>query len=186
LALQLIHDYTLGRVGPEELGARFATGLSTAPELEHMSHDDLSDAVTIIERVKCGVHLNDPVLNEISQVLSRRAMASPPIRWALIDTVATYAQALIWRSEGVDRREIGLRLAARFDEWAVQMPFTGVWRDLAKYEIRQELAFLEQCLLRTPESRGRFAERLIAAFPDDERLPELLVETGYLSSRRPS
>jgi hypothetical protein len=103
-----------------------------------------------------------------------------------MDTVEIYANALLWRLDGASTDAIGNRLAASFDAWAVQMPLTGIWQSLAKYEIRQELVFLKRCLLRSEEARLRFGHRLLERFPDDRRLPELLLEAEYFSARRPS
>ena len=97
-----------------------------------------------------------------------------------------FANALLWRLDGAASEEIGRRLAARFDSWAVQMPFTPVWQSLARYEIRLELTFIKRCLLRSPEARHQFGERLVERFPDDHRLPELLLEVEYFSAGRPS
>jgi hypothetical protein len=185
LVLGLIHDYTLGGAHAEELGRRFEAGLAASPELNRMSLDEVREAVALLDAVKSGAPLPDPVLSEVSRLLAERAVASPPVRWALIDTVAIYARALLWRLLGVSRSGIGRMLADSFDRWAIQMPFTGAWRDLGKYETRQELAFLKQCLLRAPEARRQFGKRLLAGFPEDDRLQDLLADAGYFS-RRPS
>lgn len=186
LALSLIHAYTLDQADAAELGRRFEAGLQASPELSGMSSEEVFEAVGVLDAVRRGDPLPDPTLSEISRLLSGRAMTSEPVRWALMDTVAVYARALVWRQEGVSTAAIGERLATYFDEWAVEMPFTDVWSGLAKYEIGQELAFLQKCLLRTPQARMRFAERLVNAFPDDARLPGLLAAAGYTSERRPS
>jgi hypothetical protein len=185
LVLGLIHDYTLGQADAEELGRLFEAGLAASPELESMSREEVWEAVNVLRGARRGGPLADPVLLEISRVLGERAMASPPVRWALMDTVAIYADALLWRHAGTDPSGIGRLLAASFNEWAPEMPLIPVWRNLGKDEIRQELAFLKRCLLRTPKALQEFGQRLVAEFPDDPRLPDLLVEAGYFSAGRP-
>src|SRR6266850_4230522 len=169
LVLALIHDYTWGQADAEELGRLFETGLAVSPELESMSREEVWEAVSLLSRARRGALAADPVLHEISRLLGERAMGSSPVRWALMDTVSIYAQALLWRHAGTDPSGIGRLLAASFNEWAPEMPLTPVWRNLADYEIRQELAFLKCCLLRTPKARHDFGLRLLAEFPDDPR-----------------
>jgi hypothetical protein len=186
LALTLIHTYSLGESGPEALGERFASDLSAAPQLTAMSRADVSEAIRVLQVVSRGDLTADPVLTQLSSLLSARAITSPPVRWALMEPVEIYANALLWRLDGVEIDIIGRRLTDRFDAWAAEMPLTNVWSSLAKYEIRQELIFLKRCLLRTPQARQRFAERLCEYLPSDLRLPELLLEAEYFSQRRPS
>jgi hypothetical protein len=186
MILTLIHDYTLGEVGMDELGRRFESGLAAAPELAALSRDQVVEALHVFRAVRLGTALPEPALTELSELLSARAFTSPPIRWALMDTVQIYADALLWRLDNERTEEIGRRLAARFDAWAAQMPFTGIWKSLARYEIRQELIFLKHCLLRSDEARRQFGERMLEHFPDDPRIPELLLEAEYFSVRRSS
>jgi hypothetical protein len=186
LVLGLIHDYTLGGAHAEELGLRFEAGLADSPKLTRMSLDEARKAVAVLDAMKRGAPLPDPVLNEISRLLSERAMASPPVRWALIDTVAIYAQAVLWRLQGVNRSSIGRLLADSFDQWAIRMPVTQARQDLGSYETRQELAFLKQCLRRTPQARRQFGKRLRAGFPEHDRLEDLLGEAADFPQRRPS
>jgi hypothetical protein len=185
LVLALIYDYTLGQADAEQLGRRFETGLAVSPELEGMSRQEVWEAVRL-SRARRGALSADPVLNEISRILGERAMAGSPVRWALMETVSIYAQALLWRQAGTDSSGIGRFLAASFDEWAAEMPLTPAWRTFANYEIRAELAFLKGCLLRTPRALHGFGRRLLAEFPADPRLPDLLTEAGYLSTGTPS
>lgn len=186
LVLTLIHTYSLGEAGPAALGERFASDLAAAPQLTALSRDEVSEALRVLNVVSRGDVTSDPALTQLSSLLSARAVASPPVRWALMEPVEIYANALLWRLDGVSIDAIGQRLADRIDAWAAEMPLTSVWSSLAKYEIRQELIFLKQCLLRSPAARQRFAERLCNHFPDDLRLPALLLEAEYFSERRPS
>ncbi len=182
LVLTLIHTYSLGGA----LGERFESDLAAAPQLTAMSREEVSEAIRVLQVVSRGDVTSDPVLTQLSSLLSTRAIGSPPVRWALMEPVEIYANALLWRLDGVGIDVIDRHLADRFDAWAAEMPLTNVWSTLAKYEIRQELVFLKQCLLRTPQARQRFAERLCEYFPNDLRLPELLLEAEYFSERRPS
>jgi hypothetical protein len=186
MILTLIHDSTLCEVEPVELGRRFESGLATMLQLSGMSRVQVVEALRVLQAVRIGAALSDPALTELSELLNAHAFSSPPVRWALMDTVEIYANALLWYLDGEASEEIGRRLSARIDSWAAQMPLTGIWRSLAIYEIRQELIFLKRCLLRNDDARRQFGERLLEHFPDDRRLPGLLVEAEYISQRRPA
>ena len=59
---------------------------------------------------------------------------------------------------------------------------TDVWQLLSDYDTRAELDFLAECLLRTPYARRRFAERLLEASEERERIGRVLADAGYVQA----
>ena len=99
-------------------------------------------------------------LEPFARLLRARASASSFIRWGILDPVEMYLAAVGWRLDGMGANEIGARLAAAFAEWGVRLPLTDVWQRLSNYTIGEELRFLCDWLLPTPQARAGFARRL--------------------------
>jgi hypothetical protein len=157
LCLLLIHDYSSGRVGAEELGKRFEAGIATSPELAELARESVG---------------------ELARLLAERDCLSAAAPWALVDTVEIYVDALGLRRAGAGVTEIGLTLIERFEEWASEMPLSEAWSGAPDAEILRELLFLRRSLLRTEQVWHQFSHRLAARFPDDRRLARLVAQIG--------
>jgi hypothetical protein len=107
------------------------------------------------------------------------ASESEFVRWALIEPIAIYLSALVEHSEGVGPQELGTRFTDQLARWGGELPITEIWSTFSDYELRRELGFLGECLLRAPTARRHFAERLVQELPSHERLAGLLLEAGY-------
>ena len=91
------------------------------------------------------------------------AVQSQYVRWALIDTITIYLEAIVQHKRGASPDRIGAAIACRLDRWASNLPITQVWAELSDYAFAEELAFLDSCLLpisrRSPAIRRPAAER---------------------------
>jgi hypothetical protein len=142
-SLTLIHAHLMEDLPVEELGRLVA---SAHDGLERISRRELDAVFGLLEEGRAA----------------EGAGASEHIRWALLDPVDMYLAAVADRDEGMPPPEIGRRLAGRMNRWAPEMPLTDVWSFLSDYDKRQELDWLERCLLRTAPAQRRFGERLTA------------------------
>lgn len=178
--LTLIQNYTLGGLDYPQLGARFFSDLEASPELASMSIADLRRALDLLSGMTDESVTLGPSLDKLWLLLDARARSSDFVRWALMDTIEIYVNALIWRLEGFGPDEIGQRLAEKFEQWGPQMPLTETWKSLSSYAVAQELAFLKQSLLRTGEARLRFGERLVNHLgKDNNKASSLLFNAGF-------
>jgi hypothetical protein len=107
------------------------------------------------------------------------ASESEFVRWALIEPIAIYLSALVEHSEGAGPEELGTSFTDQLAQWGGELPITELWSTFSDYELRRELGFLGECLLRAPTARRRFAERLMGELGAHERLGGLLLEAGY-------
>lgn len=183
LCLDLVQAHTIRRVDPEELAAQFETGLSACPDLLALSADDLRQALDVLSSNCLEFNNGATELEEraraLSELLRARAGTSPSVKWALIETIEIYIKALMLRLEGTSNIEMGEFLAREFDAWAPNMPLTAVWQTLSMYATSQELAFLNNVLLRNEQTRFQFGRRLISHMPENEKLARVLVDAGF-------
>lgn len=186
LCLNLLHDYTVGGCDPQELGERFENSLEANPDLVSLGAKEVRQALHLLNRLQGGAVPANLPMRELETLLRERAGASPYVRWALMDTMETYLNALAWRLDGASAAEIGNRLARSFDEWAARLPLTDVWKKLSKYAIAEELDFLKQTLFRTEHARLEFGSRLANYLSGDQDLSRMLSDKGYFSERVPS
>ena len=167
VALTLLRACGIEGLDGVELGERFEECVNMAPELSVLSMTDLEFGRAVLSGAAFpGMAIE--LAPELSSLLRERARPSLYVRWALMDPITILIDALGWRLEGLDSGEIGRRLAERFDEWSVQMPVTPVWSKISRYTLNDELAFLENTLLRTASTRLRFGQRLIEVLPGDK------------------
>lgn len=183
LCLGLMQDYTLGGCAAEELGERFERGLQSSPELLALSNEELEKGLAVLRTGTQQLGAMEPAWEAIGRLLEERAYSSQYVRWALVDPVTIYAQAMRSRNEGTSPAETGSQLALGFDRWSVDLPLTDGWRTMSHYAIREELNFLKQALFREPTARKQFAARLLYHLGRDPRVERLLVESEYLPER---
>ena len=172
--LYLIHDYGKGKCSTKEIGARFEAGVQASAQLSSITREEVHTALSVIGHLQDSEPVADEKLEELAKLLSERAWSSPFVHWALIETIEIYANALLWRFDGVPSHEIGSRLGERFDAWGARMPVSEVWKGLSRYAIREELDFLKNSLLRSTEARERFAQRLIDYLAADSELAAII------------
>jgi hypothetical protein len=183
LCLGLMQDYTLGGCAAQELGERFERGLQTSPELLALSNEELEKGLVVLRTGTQQLGAMEPAWEAIGRLLEERAYSSQYVRWALVDPVTIYAQAMKSRNQGTSPAETGRQLAASFDRWSVDLPLTDGWRTMSQYAIREELNFLKKALFREPTARKQFASRLLCHLGRDQSVERLLVEAEYLPER---
>lgn len=107
-------------------------------------------------------HLTD-VQRELAPLL-RPALASKHVTWAIVEPTQIYRSALQLYLDGCGLEQLGQQLYEAISSWAPRMPLDNVWAALAASELRDELAMLDNVLIRTPEARASFRERLKRKF----------------------
>lgn len=178
-SLSLIRAWSLDGCDENEIGKRFE---QSAAEI------DLTVENARLVRDMLQARAEIPAFNsdlvELADLLQQRAQPSPYIEWGLMQPTCMYLDACVWRSEGLSPSALGERLTVAFDAWASAMPMLDVWHRLPRYSINEELAFLHRALLRTPESRLRFGERLATHISADDATLKLMAEAGFLPLER--
>jgi hypothetical protein len=107
-------------------------------------------------------------------LLEQWAQPSEHVQWALVDVILYFIDALEQRAAGVSSVAIGAQLTASIDAWSARLPVGEVWTRLSRYELKAEIDFLERALLRSPQARRDFLQRLAATWPDNERLRDVV------------
>jgi hypothetical protein len=175
ICLNLICDRALETCTAPELGARFLSAVEKAPCLAVLSREEALEVLDLI-RGRPGKALPDPRLAEL---IEQRGRTSEYVRWALIEPLEFFVEALLWRLEECSAEEIGTRLAHAIDRWGARLPITGVWNDLSNRAFREELRFLNTTLLRNPGARTRFAQRLPQSCWDNVDRAGILAQAGF-------
>ena len=173
--LQLVRDYALATCPAAELGARFLARVEGNPYLNSLGRAEIAEALDLL-RGTPGAVVQERALGALVEQLAR---PSEYVRWALMEPLETYIQALIWRIDGCAASEIGERLGVAIDGWGARMPVTAAWNDLSNRALREELEFLKTALLKSPAARAEFARRLPASFWHDEARARLLANAGF-------
>lgn len=153
LCLELIGAYTLGGVAPEALGPRLVAELERSPALVRWRPVAVMDAAG-------GARMARRELEGLRRLLDERARPSRFVTWALFTPIVMLGEAIEQIERGAPAAEVGRGLAAAFDRWSVAMPLTDVWHRLSRYALVQELRFLGCALLRSPDARTIFQERV--------------------------
>ncbi|WP_446744777.1 CFI-box-CTERM domain-containing protein [Silvibacterium acidisoli] len=164
--LDLMQAHCIEQLSAEDLGLRFASRVTEAPELSRTSASDIDVALAIIGG-DSAIETSTAIAAELGLLLRQRASPSPYVQWALMRPIAMILEALSWHLDGMTTRQIGSHLGMLFEDWATQMPLSSVWNSLSKYSLNEELGFLERTLLRTTESRRRFGQRLVEVLMAD-------------------
>lgn len=136
-----------------EVGARLERSL--ARDFEATPESELEGALAMVGSGRPDEAMVPPRLRDLEWV-----EAGPHLRWGILEPVGMYLAAAQERATGEAPDALGRAFAARVEEWAARLPIEPMWSDISEYELRQELEFLRQTLLRTPASRERFAQRL--------------------------
>jgi hypothetical protein len=184
LCLDLLRGHTLDRVEPHALGAQLDHWVRGASELAALTAADLDAARAILDHTAPGAVPPAPPYAELAALLDSRARSSPFVTWALFDPISIVIDALAWRLEGVATADIGHRLAAAFDAWAVRMPLTDVWRNLSRYALAEEIAFLGRALVRGADARAAFRDRVVQHLPERTDLTRLFDEAWSAAPAR--
>jgi hypothetical protein len=77
--------------------------------------------------------------------------------------------ALIARRNHATAHELGAQLAAGIDAWATQLPLGEGWHALSRYDLREELRFLERTLVPNAATRRELGRRLAAHLHGEAR-----------------
>lgn len=179
-SLQLTYGYTADARSASELGEMFEGITAGWPQLTELGPDDLRDLRAILKgpaAAPAALGLNEeqvPRVNELAGLLEQWAQPSEHVQWALVDVLLYFIDALELRAAGAGSAAIGEQLAASIDAWSVRMPIGEVWTHLSRYELKAEIDFLERALLRSPQARREFMERLAGRWPDNQRLSEVI------------
>jgi hypothetical protein len=171
--LQLAAAHLIDGESPGEVGRRLVEGVPD--DLAKLSAAEIVSAVDML-------HADGQPLSRWREQLPNTpllAQQSDFVYWALIEPIAIYLSALIERIDGASAQEIGASFTGQLDLWGGKLPITEIWSTFSDYELRRELGFLSECLLRAPPARHRFAERLIQDLPSRERLADLLCQAEY-------
>ncbi len=174
LCLDMVHAYSLGTTGAA-LGARFAAGIESSPVLRSLSSEQAVEALNLI-RGRAGKTLPE---RSLAELIESRARPSEYVRWAVMEPLEFYVEAVMGRLEGRSLEATGAWLGSAIDAWAARLPVTEVWMRLSNRGFREELQFLGTALLRTPEARARFAARLPEGVCYGEVRKRILAETGF-------
>jgi hypothetical protein len=172
--LELIRAWALDGCDSEEIGSRFEVYRAQAG----VSQADLHLVRDLLQGREKLPAVDDRFA-KLGVLVSERSRQSPYVDWGLIQTTCIYLDACIWRAEGMEPAEIGERLIQAFERWASEMPLTDAWHELPRYSLNQELEFLQRALLRTPESRRRFAQRLADHISADEATLKVMSDAGF-------
>lgn len=136
----------------------------------------LDRASLVIEGDKAG--LTEPQ-QELARLLSDRALSSRHVAWALVEPVGVYRSALRAYHGGCGAVPLGVQLQQAIATWAARMPLDDAWASLSAAELRDELGLLERTLLRAPETRTSFRDRLRRAFGATTAVATVLGEEAY-------
>jgi len=172
--LDLIHRYTAMNQSAEEIGAAFAALMEQRADLGAA----LDEAQKQLAALRGSTE--DMPWQPLAELLRDRALPSDTVRWALIEVLLMFADAVEWSRAGMEPPEIGRRLALAIDAWGTRMPLTPVWPTLSRYTLARELDFLKRALLRTPGAREVIARRLVETFGSDPRIAAVLEEERWL------
>ena len=190
LCLNLVRSYNLDGIDETALGRRFAAAIDSDPDLAtSLSIADAQLALDVLnDAPNTGAEAITPEspLGALWQLLGEHAHPSRYVRWALIDSIAIFVDALKWRLDGTPSEEIGSRLARRFDEWAPRLPLSDVWKGLSAYSLEQEVAFVKQVLLRSEDAQREFGCRLAAHLSGNDRAITVLRDAGLFREDRPT
>jgi hypothetical protein len=171
--LQLAAAHLIDGEPPEQVGQRLIEGVPG--DLAELSATEILSAVGVLRAE------DQPPSRWREQLPITPTLASESdfVRWALIEPIAIYLSALVEHTEGASAQELGASFTDQLARWGGELPITEIWSTFSDYELRRELGFLGECLLRAPPARRRFAERLMQEMPSHERLAWLLLEAGY-------
>lgn len=180
-SLQLIQAYSRANCSPRQVGEQFAEGLASTPALRALALAEIDEARDVLSNLRRGRASVSRRLGDLGRLLRQRAAKSPYVRWALMDPIDLYLDALTRHLEGADPESIGQAFCEGVDDWGARMPLSEEWKSLSKYDIAQELEFLSAALLRSSATRSRFGRRLLDFFRGDGAVARLLDQAGYIS-----
>lgn len=183
--LRLIQAYNVEGCGCEELGVRFLDRVDRLPAIAALDHDQVGMLEQLLGRGNLEqVSLDAWGFAGLDALIRERALRSEFVKWALVDTLAIYIEALRRRLDGAGPAELGPALAEAIDAWAARMPITEVWSRLSRHDRGDELEFLTRALLRAPRARAGFADRLLGHFAGDAALRGLLQDRSFLQGEQ--
>ena len=113
-----------------------------------------------------GTDGNVLIPEELIFLLKEHAWTSEHIQWALIKPVQIYHDLLALHFKGASDLELGVAFNEKLAEWAPDVPINDIWAALPVNNLKKELSFCDQALMKTAENRLRFRERLLARFGD--------------------
>lgn len=170
IALRLLQLYAFDRPTDARLGRAFADYQPEAAEA--------ADKLALLERARAysqgEIETGEPATEELVQILRERAWSSDHVRWALIEPVRIYGEALGAYAAGSKRADIGRILRQAFVAWAADMPLDHVWASLSAKQLKRELNTFETGLLRSSRAKSRFRKRLVDRFGDLTAIGTLL------------
>lgn len=179
-ALQLIHDHALRPGERGDLGRAFLASLQKAPVLAGMSRANAAEALALLQ----GRSTKGLPGTKLAPLLEDIARPSEYVRWALIETLEIYVQAILWKFDGAGVVELDERLQLAIGEWGARLPLTSVWNGLSNRAFREEIAFLSRALLATAHAKQLFAARLPASIWDNAERARILREAGFVRPPR--
>ena len=162
-SLTLLRGLLAAQTPIDEIGTRLDRSL--ARELDAVEPGELDAALAMIRAGRV-----DPATVPTPLPQVERVDVGSHLRWGILDPVEMYLLAAREQVDGADAGELGRRFASRVDAWAPRLPLDPLWGELSNFELRRELNFLRQSLLRTPASCEAFARRLLAQTDVDPRL----------------
>lgn len=134
----------------------------------HPEAAEAADKLALLDRARAysqgEIASGERATEELAQILHERAWSSEHVRWALIEPVRIYGEALGAYVAGSKRAEIGRTLRQAFVAWAAEMPLDHVWASLSANQLKRELSTFETGLLRSSKAKSRFRKRLVDRF----------------------
>lgn len=157
--LQVVRDHALDGVEIPELARRFTANLDPTDGVR---------ALALLDRAGALLGGSDVPLdgNEsaVRDLLVELALPDPHVRWGLLEPVAAYHDLLRRWYGGAGLPDVIVGLEQFLTEWGAQLPIAPRWGSLSRGRVQHELRLLDATVLRTPQARRTFRERLRAEF----------------------
>jgi len=164
--LQAVRDHALDDVPVPELARRLTADLDPADKAGGQDGVEGARALELMERAAALLGGADVPLDAnqraVRDLLVDLALPDPHVHWGLVEPVAAYHDLLRRRLDGEDLDGVSAALAAFLTDWGARLPIAPRWGSLSRGRVQHELRLLDATLLRTPQARRTFRERLLA------------------------
>lgn len=160
--LEVMRAYGDAPVGAAALGALVEEKLAAQPVVAGLSVDELGLARALLSGAAVDAGAGEAPSGRLARAVASAAVESPTLWWGIGRPVEMLVDVLLCRAEGASVEAVGARLAGALSAWGAAMPLTDGWTRWDAATRAQQLAVLDECLLRSAEARAVFRERLAA------------------------